>query len=61
MSDYYSLSEPLSIPLSRHSGQLNQGVIDLGSKPGWNYWKEKATQKFKDYKLEGLYQVIKSL
>jgi len=64
MSDYYSLSESSSVPFSRHPGQLSQGVIDFGSKPGWNHWKM-ATQKLQDdlfdCKPEGFYQFIKIL
>ena len=60
--DYYSLST--SVPFSRHPGQLSQGVIGFGSKPGWNHWKM-ATQKLQDdlydCKPEKFYQFIKNL
>ena len=62
--DYYSLSDTTSVTFSRHPGQLTQGVIDFGSKPGWNHWKM-ATQKLQDdlydCKPEGFYQFIKNL
>ena len=61
--DYYSLSVTTSVTFSRHPGQLTQGVIDFGSKPGWNHWKM-ATQKLQDdlydCKPEGFYQFTRN-